>query len=357
MNLKRVTAVCFIFLLIFLSLSHKTKFTNLFIKPQKIILLKKSHALPYKQNLYLPDDILNELIEIEAVIDNVNNPTRQPRHDTMLVRPEEEHGYVMKPNVEITAYMLKATRPFNFDPPVLYIRADSEVSARLKDYIKEQSRLRYSYSTDKHGFRKTVPFVESNKKILIIGDSVAFGVGVDDVSTVASHLQKLVGNQFKIINSGVGGYDEKDFFRILKKQTGLDKYDCLIYIVCSNDFDRAIDIHDILAQIKSIAGKFENNIIICLHAYMEGCLYDIFLPSEEWLGETSFLATIAPEICKDLGFKYYDWANIVDNFQDENKSIFSRFALYVDDCHLSPLGNKLLAEKMFSLLKELELVR
>ena len=42
----------------------------------------------------------------------------------------------------------------------------------------------------------TVPYVKSDRQILLIGDSVAFGVGVDDEHTVASYLQKLTGGQF-----------------------------------------------------------------------------------------------------------------------------------------------------------------
>jgi acid stress-induced BolA-like protein IbaG/YrbA len=81
------------------------------------------------------------------------------------------------------------------------------MSERLSAYLKKESRLRYAYSTDDHGFRKTVPSVDSNEQVLIVGDSVHFGVGVADEFTAASHLQKMVGERYRIINASVGGYD------------------------------------------------------------------------------------------------------------------------------------------------------
>jgi hypothetical protein len=35
----------------------------------------------------------------------------------------------------------------------------------------------------------------------------------------------------------------------------------------------------------------------------------------------------------------------------KEKSVFSRFALYADHAHLSPLGNALMAEKLFKIME------
>jgi lysophospholipase L1-like esterase len=40
-----------------------------------------------------------------------------------------------------------------------------------------------------------------------------------------------------------------------------------------------------------------------------------------------------------------------DDFLKVEKSIFSKFSLYTDHCHLSPLGNRLMAEKLFNTLE------
>jgi len=63
------------------------------------------------------------------------------------------------------------------------------------------------------------------------------------------------------------------------------------------------------------------------------------------------LRSALPEMCKKRGYEYYDWTDIVNDFMEKEKSIFSRFALYADHCHLSPLGNRLMAAKVFSTME------
>jgi hypothetical protein len=57
-------------------------------------------------------------------------------------------------------------------------------------------------------------------------------------------------------------------------------------------------------------------------------------------------------LSSERGFLFSDWTSIVDRFMAEQRSIFSRFALYVDHAHLSPLGNQLLANEVLDLLRE-----
>jgi hypothetical protein len=40
-----------------------------------------------------------------------------------------------------------------------------------------------------------------------------------------------------------------------------------------------------------------------------------------------------------------------DDFLKVEKSIFSRLALYAEHAHLSPLGNRLMAEKLFKIME------
>ena len=44
-------------------------------------------------------------------------------------------------------------------------------------------------------------------------------------------------------------------------------------------------------------------------------------------------------------------AEIVDEFMIRENSILSRFALYADHAHLSPLGNRLMAESVFKTIE------
>ena len=86
---------------------------------------------------------------------------------------------------------------------------------------------------------------------------------------------------------------------------------------------------------------------------MEYNLRDIFL-DEGWsrgkINKTHQLRQAMPELCKKNGFLYYDWTDIVKEYMEHEKSLLSRFALYVDHVHLSPLGNRLMSEKLHDMI-------
>jgi hypothetical protein len=317
-------------------------------------------VVKYKKVLSLPKDVLEELTELNAVIENAGNPTNQPEHNTLAVIPDDELTYVLRPDTKMFVSVLESTKAFNFDPPVLYLRHEDQfrMSERLHAYLKKGSRLQYSYSTDSYGFRTTVPSVDSPEQVLIVGDSVPFGVGVADESTAASHLQRLIGKRYRIINASVGGYDGQQAFLMAKKISNNTKFAGLIYIACQNDFmgkdDWINEANTILARIKSISQRFGDNVVVVLHTYMEYTLRDIFHENgwkQKRIEKTHALRSALPGICKEYGYGFYDWTDIVDDFLKAEKSIFSRFALYADHCHLSPLGNRLMAEKVVRIME------
>jgi hypothetical protein len=50
-------------------------------------------------------------------------------------------------------------------------------------------------------------------------------------------------------------------------------------------------------------------------------------------------------------------ADVMNDHMKQSGTIMARFALYADNCHLSPLGNRLAAEKLYGALKKVDLVR
>jgi hypothetical protein len=314
----------------------------------------------YKKVLSIPKDVLEELTQLNAVIENAGNPTNQPEHNTLAVIPDDKLTYVLRPDTKMFVSVLKSTKAFNFDPPVLYLKHDDQfrMSERLQAYLKKESRLQYSYSIDSYGFRTTVPSVDLPEQVLIVGDSVPFGVGVADESTAASHLQRLIGKRYRIVNASVGGYDGEQAFLMAKKISNNTNFAGLIYIACQNDFmgkdDWIQEANNVLARIKTISQRFGDNVIIVLHTYMEYTLRDIFHENgwkQKRIEKTHALRRALPEICAEYGYGYYDWTDIVDDFLKAEKSIFSRFALYADHCHLSPLGNRLMAARILGIME------
>ncbi len=63
-----------------------------------------------------------------------------------------------------------------------------------------------------------------------------------------------------------------------------------------------------------------------------------------------------PRIAQELRFEYVDWTDIVEKYMMSERSIWSRFSLYVDHAHLSPMGNSLAADELYMALKRIKLV-
>jgi len=140
--------------------------------------------------LDMPASLIDELSALDAVIGNAGNPTGAREHDTMLVRPDSELGYVLRPGVSVDAYQVHSVESLNIDPPVVYVRTGSALSPELQAYLDLNTRVRYRYTIDADGFRRTVPDVAAPRKILMVGDSGLFGVRVDDDATLWSQLQQ-----------------------------------------------------------------------------------------------------------------------------------------------------------------------
>ena len=313
---------------------------------------------PYSRIIQIPDAVLQDLSTAKAVFSNAGNPTRQPEHDTILVHPDPVLDYALNPGSRIYADILKTEQPYNIDPPVLYrTQKLDELSARVQEWVSKESRLSYSYGIDSNGRRNTLPLVSAEKKLLIVGDSVAFGVGVDDADTVASKLQELLGDGYAVVNAGVGGYTGRQVFKMADKLSKEQHYAGLIYIACQNDFIYADDwnaeMRTVLQDFESLADRFDHPPIVVLETYLEYSLQDFFM-DEGWgkkkLRKTDELRVETQEQAAKLGFVYSDWSDDVSAFSEREKSIFAPFALYVDHTHLSPRGNMLMAERLKALM-------
>jgi hypothetical protein len=315
--------------------------------------------------LYLPDPILRELINLRAVVDNADNPTEQLSHYTILVASDKEVEWSLIPNAHISLYTLQALNPENFDPPVLALPSDAKISEGLKQYIKEQARLRYSYNVGPDGYRVTIPAVDSDHQILMVGDSVLFGLGVNDDVTMASYLQRMVGNSFRVVNAGVGGFSSEQALRMANKAAGKDRYEVLIYIACQNDFilgaeeaPQSVQPREVLKGFAAVKDKFGGKVVVMLMPLMEYVLDDI-LRKGGWhramVPEMDRLRREMPVAAKEFGFEFLDMTDVINGYTQQSGTIMGRFALFADTAHLSPLGNRLAAEKLHESLKRIEL--
>ena len=178
---------------------------------------KLGESQPPEDQLVIDMDevTVDALRSIGGLVENANNPTKVKKHEGPLTQLDSTLGYRLRPNVLISNHMIAPKNAGNIDPPVVSYPRNAKLLQILSKWLDQNSRLTYIYSTDDNGRRLTLPRVVSDRKIIIVGDSVAFGVGVSDEQTVASHLQNIVAkSNIQVINLGVGGYDANQAFEM-----------------------------------------------------------------------------------------------------------------------------------------------
>jgi len=311
--------------------------------------------------LDMPPELIEELTAMDAVIGNAGNPTGVREHDTMLVRPDEELGYVLRPGVSVDAYQVRAADPVNLDPPVVYVKAGSAMSPELGAYLEKNTRVRYTYNIDRDGFRRTLPEVAAERKILMVGDSGLFGVGVADDATIASSLQRIVGSAYRVVNAGVAGYDGDQAFRAARRHAERDRYALLVYVAHNNDFYEPRHISNpekargVLANFATLRDRFPEGIVVALITFLEYTGEDV-LRSQGWRPErieaADRLRREFPAMAREAGFPFVDWTEIANEVREREQTIFAPWSLYVDHAHLSPAAAGLFAERIHALFPE-----
>lgn len=111
--------------------------------------------------------------------------------------------------IEVTLRMtgLQTVTP---NPPRIYVQdKNPHISYKLKPNLKNEKAYKATVSTDERGFRLNAELRMKNAEstTIILGDSIAFGYGVNDNQTLAAQLNStfsLLHSQF--INAAVPGY-------------------------------------------------------------------------------------------------------------------------------------------------------
>jgi lysophospholipase L1-like esterase len=305
-----------------------------------------------RDSVAIPADILEALIEAGAVVANAANPTRARPHDTFLVRPDPELTFRLKPSVHVQGHVLPATEAWNLDPPVLYWNGAREMSGAVRAWVESGSRLAFDYRTEPDGLRRTVPAVSAERKILMVGDSVMFGVGVSDEWTPASTLQQRLGDGVQVVNAGAGRYQAWQALEAARRMGETGGFEALVYLTSQNDFvfhrdetwpRNAEEIVEAFAGIKPLFG---GRVVLLVLPYLEVTVADL-LREKGWkpgtLRKSEALFEALPALCEAAGLEYVDYMRFLEAFRGEAGTIFAPFALFVDHAHPSPLASRRLA--------------
>jgi hypothetical protein len=91
------------------------------------------------------------------------------------------------------------------------------------------------------GFRRSTPFPPKDSnvfRVMVVGDSLTYGVGIREESTFTALLNKWLSKNYRIeiLNLGVSGYQSEDVLHVIQTWLPILRPDLVIYAVCLNDF-------------------------------------------------------------------------------------------------------------------------
>ena len=316
-----------------------------------------------QMNIDIPQEIFNDLNASRAVIENSGDPTNVKRTEKPITISSANPilDYELRPDVTVTAHLFDASERGNIDPPVIAYSEISRPSETTVNWLNENAVLTYAYSTDSKGNRQTIPDISADRKVFVLGDSVAFGVGVNDEHTFASFLQSRMGNTHEVINLGVGGYGATQILERARLIETADSRDIVIFVACQNDFHDNVygfdeeKLTDFMNKLVSLQKKKNfAEVLVVFQTYQE------YSFSNFWtVWPDKFIRNMTAGIQKferlgvDLGLKTLNWDRLVNQFNASERSIFAGMSLYFDHNHLSPLGNRILADAVYGEILDL----
>ena len=283
-----------------------------------------------------------------------NTPYKQLKTEEASIHVEVDGCKRQKPNLrKRQAHLL--TRLFDPMDPIMAFWDDGRtLDPQLAEFIERYSFHQALLTTNEFGDRTTVPSVDSDRKVIVAGDSVANGVLLNDGETIASRLQGL-DTERQYINTGINGASAADV--ICAVEAAARNYggtiEELIYIYTENDFDPSapygspeevfswmrpfVETHNI-PKVTVVSTRYFYNIIPQLTRFKgyRGYLFSSYADER---------ARLENEV-KAAGFRFIDFADIALEENRKAGTMFAAFALFVDAAHYSRLGTARLVERL-----------
>jgi hypothetical protein len=128
--------------------------------------------------------------------------------------------------------------------------------------IHSQPEYSYKIKANSYGFRGREPNFNAKYRILILGDSVGMGLGVEEnetSSTLSQNYFNEKGMDVYIFNTSIPSYSGINELAVLKKFIKDYKPSLVILLFCWNDFD--VD-HSLYVQDGYLVLRAENNLVM-----------------------------------------------------------------------------------------------
>ena len=278
--------------------------------------------------------------------------------ETSFIYRDQNGCLRQKPNVRKIMVPLRTIEFDPLDPPNLILDSEGLSNTDIAKLIANYGGAVVPMSTNELGERVTLPLVNANRKVLIVGDSVAQGARLDDADTIASQLQRAdLSRQY--INLGVGGAKSSDV--LCSVEYGLHRYkgsiDTIIYVFSESDFrKRGAGAYqtpgDVISKLAEMTKKEGvQHIIVVLAPF----IYNVIPQHTRFRGyrgedfpSYSMEAKALEESVKAFGYTFIDIRPTIYAELRAAKTDFAAFSYFIDKSHPSASGAKLIADLISS---------
>lgn len=285
-----------------------------------------------------------------------NSQYEQLRTDRAKMNTIIDGCLVQKPNLDKESIFLRAGLYEPFALVTAFYDYGKPLHPKARAFIDRYTTRKVRHRTNEHGERLTLPAIVSDSKVIVAGDSIANGAGLNDDETLASRLQTSDPSR-QYVNIGIGGADANDIAcaleRIAKRYPGQIRE--LIYIYCENDFkdDKPMgtpeDVVSGLQQYVKAQGIDKVTILYAPYIYnvvphltrfrgYRGGNFDSHKSERERL----------IQLTRNAGFDFFDMAELALREIDITGTEFAALRLYEDHAHWSPIGTSKMADYLIT---------
>jgi lysophospholipase L1-like esterase len=279
------------------------------------------------------------------------------------IKRDEKIGLVSKSNTIKYVRLLKS-RVFNPWDPLIYNSFEKEETDKdLQEFVGKYALSVKTQSTDEKGYRTTLPKVNAEKEVIVLGDSVAFGASLSDEETISSQLQAQY-KQVRFVNDSIGQGTARDNFARLasRLEADHDKIAGVIYVHTENDYTENDTPKSIMTPLAALLKKYKIPYQAIVHqVYIYQSMPDLFRGKYHIkFGERSKLMgrddkellkffrlkNETLEIARENQINVVDFYEIVDTYRYDKGTPFAGLSLYVDHAHFSREGVEKVVEKI-----------
>lgn len=307
--------------------------------------------------------VLSDPREIEVLLDDMrsagvglgNSPYEQLRTAEASIIETLDGGCLRnRADVRKIATYLRTPLFERFNPIAIFYDADRPLPDRLQRFVDGYAVRPTIHSTDHWGQRRTLPEIDHLDKVLVSGDSVAFGAMLDDDETLSSMLQRRDPHR-RYVNLGIGGAEAAEIRCALEQAAARYPNQAreLIYVYSEIDFneDESMGTPEaVMTWLRQFVREQAIDRATIVYApYIFNVVPELTrVPGErgERFEDHADEKARLVALVEDAGFDWVDFGELALAEADARGSPFGALALYIDVVHHSPLGVERLADAL-----------